>query len=184
MVGKIVTFFCLNYFFADFDLNGKYVYFCANSIKLDNSIAKHELEEFFKNIQYVLKKHSLQELNQSVNNFIANSYKNTRCSPKKIEVVLKVVCDEFDISKDKLIVGRGKGKIQEARKYAFVLLNQELDLTIRYIAKYVFHLKWHTSVAMAIKYYKNINLDVKPDKEFNTKFQELQTKIKSKLTND
>jgi chromosomal replication initiation ATPase DnaA len=151
---------------------------------LDNSIAKHELEEFFKNIQNVLKKHSLQELNQSVNDFIANSYKNTRCSPKKIDIVLKVVCEEFDITKDKLIVGRGKGLVQEARKYAFVLLHQELNLTIRYIAKYVFHSKWHTSVAMAIKYYKNINLEVKPDKEFNSKFKELQTKIKAKLTND
>ena len=86
MVGKIVTFFCLNYFFADFDLNGKYVYFCANSIKLDNSIAKHELEEFFKNIQYVLKKHSLQELNQSVNDFIANSYKIHDAVLKKLKL--------------------------------------------------------------------------------------------------
>ena len=125
----------------------------------------------------------MQELNQSINDFIANKHKNTRCNPKKVNVVIVAVCEEFKISKDKLLVGRGKGVIQEARKYAFILLYQELGLTIRYIAKYVFHLKWHTSVAMAIKYFKEINIEVKPDKNFIITYNKLLTKIQTELTN-
>lgn len=151
---------------------------------MDNSIAKYELEEFFKNIHYVLKKHSIQELNESINNFIANNYRNTKCNPSKVNAVLNAVCNEFDITRDKLVIGRGKGVVQEARKYAFILLYQELNLTIRYIAKYVFHLKWHTSVAMAIKYYKNINENIKPDKNFITRYNKLLTKITNNPTNE
>jgi chromosomal replication initiation ATPase DnaA len=165
-------------------LNEKCVYFCAKPKTLNNKINKQEIDELLKNIQSVLRNYSISDLNQCVNEFLSKSNNKSRLDKKRVHIVLETICKEFNLSIDKLLIGRGKGDIQEARKYAYIILNQEFNLTIRYIAKYVFALKWHTSVAMAIKYYKNLNNNIKIDRDFSEKFNVIMQKINVKIKNE
>ena len=88
---------------------------------------------------------------------------------------------EFGVKKDVFIAGRGKRDIHEARRYAFCVLHNQFGLPIRYIAKKVFKLKWHTSVSMVLQYQKSLNLNVKPDREFSEKLTDIQEKINANI---
>ena len=150
---------------------------------LDNYVEKRELEVFFKNIQQGLKKYTLQELNDSLGVIVNNKTDKQQDKKQQINIVVEVICSHFDLTKESLLQGRGKGTIQEARKYAFCILHNDFQVPIRYIAKKVFQLNWHTSVSIAIQYYKTLNLDVKPDREFKERLQIIQNKIVDKINN-
>ena len=150
---------------------------------LDNYVEKRELEVFFKNIQQGLKKYTLQELNDSLGVIVNNKTDKQQDKKQQINIVVEVICSHFDLTKESLLRGRGKGTIQEARKYAFCILHNDFQVPIRYIAKKVFQLNWHTSVSIAIQYYKTLNLDVKPDREFKERLQIIQNKIVDKINN-
>jgi len=150
---------------------------------LENYAEKKELEVFFKNIQQGLKKYTLQELNDSIGAIVTNKTDKQKEKKSQINIVVEVICSQFDLTKESLLNGRGKGSIQEARKYAFCILHNDFNLPIRYIAKNVFQLNWHTSVSIAIQYYKSINLDVKSDREFKERLQTIQNKIVEKVKN-
>lgn len=150
---------------------------------LDNYLEKRELEVFFKNIQQGLKKYTLQELNDSIGQIVNNKTDKQKDKKQQINIVIDVICGDFTISKESLLKGRGKGTIQEARKFAFCILHNDFNVPIRYIAKKVFQLNWHTSVSIAIQYYKTLNLDVKPDREFMERLQIIKNKIVEKINN-
>jgi len=150
---------------------------------LDNYLEKRELEVFFKNIQQGLKKYTLQELNDSLGQIVNNKTDKQKDKKQQISIVVDVICGHFSLSRESLLRGRGKGTIQEARKFAFCILHNDFNVPIRYIAKNVFQLNWHTSVSIAIQYYKTLNLDVKPDREFMERLQIIQNKIVDKINN-
>lgn len=149
-----------------------------------NMSEKKELEVFFKNIQQGLKKFTLQEINDSFHSLLQNKEDKQKDKQKEIELVLDTVCKEYGITKDFLIKGKAKGFLQEARNVSYCILHIDLGLSIRYIAKNVFFLDWHNSVGIAIKYYKELNLDIVPDKKFKEKLEKVKNKIVLKTKND
>ena len=142
-----------------------------------------QLEVFFKNIQKGLKKFTLDELNDSIDSLVNTDADWERTKGKEIATVIGVICKEFEIEKEVLLYGRSKGKTSEARRYAACILHIEYNLPIRFIAKSVFKLNWHTGVTEAVRYYKSLNMEVKPDREFSERLQSILNKIATKNKN-
>ena len=138
---------------------------------------KKELETFFKNIQQSLKKHSLCEINESLQS-IGNNNKDTHKERQKdIGLVLDAICKEFKIEKELLIYGKSTKDLQQARNIAYCILHIDLGLPIRYIAKRIFFLNFHNSVGVAIKYHKSLNVNITPDRKFKEKLEIVQKTI-------
>jgi chromosomal replication initiation ATPase DnaA len=150
---------------------------------LENASQTRELEIFLRNLQIGLKKYSLSELNESIEAIVTDKNEKFRQRQVKVDLVVNVICKHFGLDRDIFLNGRGKGTIQQARKYAYCILHNDYDLPIRYISHQVFSLKWHTSVSVAIQYAKTLNEDVKPDKEFIQKLKELRNEINIKIKN-
>ena len=138
---------------------------------------KKELETFFKNVQQSLKKHSLFEINESLQSMVCSENENQKERQKDIAFVFDAICKDFDIEKDTLIYGKSKKELQQARNIAYCILHFDLGLPIRYIAKRIFFLNWHNSVGVAIKYYKGLNLNISPDRKFKEKLEIIQKAI-------
>lgn len=136
-----------------------------------------ELEMFLRNLQQGLRKYGLEAFNESLENILDE---NVHLREGKINVVLEVVCAEYDLTRKELLTGRGKGRVQQARKYTYCILYNDYNLPMRYIANRVFKLKWHTSVALALAYHKSLNNNLKMDKEFSEELQRLRELIKTK----
>lgn len=145
---------------------------------------KKELEVFFKNIQQGLKRFTLGELNESLHSILQNKEDKQKDKQKQIALVLDSVCKEYGIKRDYLIKGKSKGDLQQARNIAYCILHLDLGLSIRYIAKNVFFLEWHNSVGVAIKYHKELNTDIAPDRKFKEKLELIKSGIVSKIKND
>ena len=144
---------------------------------------KTEIEELLKNIQLGLKKFTLKELNESLYYVLKSKVDKQKDKKKHIDIVINLVCAEFNLKKEQLIHGRGKGIVQDARKIAYCILHFNLNLPIRYVAKRIFFLNWHTSVGAVIQYHNSLNLSIKPDKDFKDKLDLIQTKAISKIEN-
>ena len=143
-----------------------------------------ELELLFRNIQQGLKRYSLAELNENIGSLVNGSTQKLIDNHRHVNVVIDTICADFKIPRGTFLKGRGKGKVQEARKYAYCILHNDLNLTIRYIAKRVFSLKWHTSVSVVLKYEKTLKTELKPDRLFLENLTRLRQAIKEKINND
>jgi hypothetical protein len=157
------------------------VSFGQNLTLVDTATDNKELQIFFKNLAQGLKKYSLQELNENLSLMVTNKADRERQKAYYIDCVLTEICQEFSLTKPELVRGRGKGVVQVARKYAYCILHDDFEIPIRHIAKNVFNLNWHTSVSVVIQYKKTLNMDVKPDREFSEKLEQLKERILKKI---
>lgn len=151
-------------------------------IGLENEETK-ELASFLKNIHHALKKHSLKEINQTFTSTLLAKNERDAQQKNNIAILLDVVCRDFNVDRVALLNGRGKGRVQQARKFAFCILHNDFNISIRQIATQIFSLNWHTSVSIAIQYHKSLNPDLKADKEFLEKLASLKKKIYLKIEN-
>ena len=133
---------------------------------------KKEIKSLLKNIQEGLSKYSISELNEALISILNKKHDKS----EEIEYVFHIVTNEFGISVRTLKQKNQRGDINEAKQIAYCLLHLTLGLSIRYIADKIFF-NWHTSVSIAIKRFKTINLAVKHDKEFLDKYTKLQIKL-------
>ena len=140
---------------------------------------KTELAVLFKNIHKGLKTYSVKELNKAIVEYL--NKKPDITNKEDIDFVLLLVCEEYNVTKRILINSTGRGKIQQAREIAYCLLHFDLGLTLRYIAKRIFF-KWHNTVAISCRHLKNVNVNLKPEKEFKDKYDFLQKKLFEYLT--
>ena len=129
-----------------------------------------EIVTLLKNIQEGLKHYTPEELN----NALVQVLKKKHDKAPEIDFVLRSVADKFQISRRTLIKSSARGEIQQARQLAYCLLNLNLGLSIRHIAKKVFIKKYHNSVAVAIKYYRNCDTKIPSEKVFLAKYEELK----------
>lgn len=143
-----------------------------------------ELELLFRNIQQGLRRYSLAELNENIGSLVNGSTEKLRDKQRHINIIIDIICTDFKLQRSTFLKGRGKGKVQEARKYAYCILHEDLNLPIRYIAKSIFSLKWHTSVSVVLKYHKTLREDLKPDRLFMEKLNHLREAIANRLNND
>lgn len=171
-------------YFATFDIAQIHFIVLDKIWNLEDSVERRELELFLRNIQQAVRKYTLSELNETIGDMVHSKAERNRDKHRQIAIVLDVVCKDFNVSRDLLLTGRGKGKIQQARKFAYCLLHHDLELPIRYIANDIFSQKWHTSVMVVIKYHKSLNCEIKPDREFIEKLSELRKQINGKIQNN
>jgi chromosomal replication initiation ATPase DnaA len=135
-----------------------------------------ELSELLKNIQDGLKTYGLKELNSSLETFL----KKNENDDSKTELILKLVCIEYNINKKVLLHSTERGEIQEARRMAICLLFFNTNISIRKIAKMVFNRDYHLFIQKAIKRHRSININVKPDRLYKEKYDKLEQIIKTK----
>lgn len=137
-----------------------------------------EIESLLKNIQEGLKKYTVQELNTAIVSFLNSKHDKTQ----EIDFVLKIVCDEFQISKKILKSSKNaRGVLQEAKQIAYCLLHFNIGLSIRYISDRIFF-NGHTSVFIGVQKFKNADHEHKADKVFIETYNKLQTKLIENLT--
>jgi chromosomal replication initiation ATPase DnaA len=144
-----------------------------------NRLNEAEVQSLLKNIVDILKHYTLPELNDYLLSAV-NKKEDTHDAEKYI---INLVCETYNVSYRSLIYSRSNQSITKARQVAFCLLHFTLGLSTRYIAKRVFKLKYHNTVGSAIKMYKNLNPNMKLDREFKQTVETLKEKVISKLKN-
>lgn len=134
---------------------------------------KQEIKNLLKNIQKGLSVYTIDELNDVISRSIER--KNTK--KEQIDKIINVVCEDFKITRRILLFSRCRGNIQIARNITYCLIYFNVDVSYSYIANKIFK-GWERSVAKAVQEFKKININIKPDKEFLDKYNDLQEKIK------
>lgn len=133
--------------------------------------SRSDLLQFFKSTERALKNNSLQELNYAIS---AISKKQVDKSDK-IESILLMVSEQYQINKRDLIKKKARGKYQKARCMAYCLLHFDLNMNTRSIA--VKFERWQNAVCNGINYYKRLDNKIKSDREFFEIYEILQKKI-------
>jgi len=135
---------------------------------------KQQLSELLKNIQKGLEEFDLEELNNSLETLLKSKVDETG----KIELIINLVCKEYKINKNVLINSTERGEIQDARRMVICLLFFNTSISIRKLAKFVFNRNYHLFIQKAIKRHRNLNLKVKPDREYIEKYDKLEKQFK------
>jgi chromosomal replication initiation ATPase DnaA len=143
---------------------------------------KADIILLLKNLQMSLKKYTIKELNNAMNKVLEEETPHQKVKEMQVSLVLEEVCKQYKINRQQLIHSKASGELKQAKMIAYCLLHIQLELPIRYIAKRIFYLKWHNNVGVAIKHHKNLNPQIKPDKEFINKMENIKQQIEIQLT--
>ena len=146
---------------------------------MSNKLPQSEIQKLLKNIVDVLKTYTIPELNDYLVTVI-NKKEDTHHAQIYI---LDLVCETYNISHRALIYSKSNQSVTKARQVAFCLLHFTLGLSTRHIASNVFHFKYHNAVSSAIKMYKNLDMEIKPDRQFKESIEVLREKVTNKLNN-
>jgi chromosomal replication initiation ATPase DnaA len=131
-----------------------------------------DIETLLKNIQHGLQKYSVNELNDAIIKALSEKHDKSG----EIEYVMKIVCNEYNVSEYTLKNMKKRGTLQEAKQLAYCLLYFNVGLTIKHISETIFF-NWQTSVATGIKRFKKLDIQHKQDKEFYEKYNRLRNKL-------
>ncbi len=103
---------------------------------------------------------------------------------KKIEsnLVLKIVCGQFNISTNQMLSKLRKPHLVAARNMAYQLLHYELNMTIRHISNKIFHSPFHNKVGKAVVSFQKLNPKLKQDMEYLAIYNELKQQLQKKLS--
>lgn len=141
--------------------------------KLDNV----EAQRLLVNIAEVLKLYTLPEVNDILVHHINKKSGNVYAE----KYILDLVCDTYKVSYRALVYSKSNPSVTRARQVAYCLLHYTLGLSVRHIAKRVFHFDHHNSVGSAINMYKKLNPKLAPDKEFKESIDMLREKVMTKI---
>jgi chromosomal replication initiation ATPase DnaA len=133
------------------------------------------ISNIFKNIEKGISLFGLKEYSTSLEGLVIDKNKNN----DKIEIIIREVCNCYQVSKSDLINSTERGKIQDARNMAVALLFFNAEVPIRVIAKKVFGREWHTFVTKAINRHRNVKPEISVDKEYLNKYNHLESIINS-----
>lgn len=137
-----------------------------------------DIGKLLKNIQEGLQRFSVQELNKAITSYIKK--RSIADMGNIIEYALKLVCDEYDISRRSLMSNNKKRATQDAKRIAYTLLHDELGLTIRYIASNVFSC-YPNTVVSGISKLKSADANIKHEKVWLDKYFKLRKKMTDKI---
>lgn len=129
-----------------------------------------EIVTLLKNIQEGLKHYTPEELNDALVKVLSEKHDKA----PEIDFILSSVASKYDISRRTLLKSSARGEIQQARTLAYCLLHINLGLSIRHIAQKIFVKKYHNSVAVAIKYYRNCDQKIPSERDFLQKYEALK----------
>lgn len=146
----------------------------------DDEQSEQQVQTLFKNIQKGIDVHGVKGLNRQLTKVAASKVEVD--TYKKIDIVLKAVCNEYGVGLTKqLNKGFSKGKFKFAKYTCCCLLYFELDMSMRAIAKEVFKQSNPKFVFIAVHLHKNINTRIKEDKEYKERYDKILNEIKNKL---
>jgi chromosomal replication initiation ATPase DnaA len=145
------------------------------------SMSEHkEIDVLLRNLQEGLKKYTLKELNDAIVEFL-NSKKDKR---KEIDLILEIVCEDFEISLNTLKQPQARGDRGEAKQLTYCLLYNNLGLSTRQISDTIFTGVWHSVIYRAIIRLRTAQPHIKSDKLFLERYQRLNEKFIDKLTQE
>jgi chromosomal replication initiation ATPase DnaA len=136
-----------------------------------------KIEQLFENIQKGVKILGVDAMNKSISNILYADYKQDDI----IEYIFQCICDEYRISRNTLIRGTGRGEQAEARRIAWCLLYNILNLKLSFISKRIFFYSDHMAVYRAIGRLKRIDTKIKTEREFLEKYEKIKCKIENKI---
>lgn len=136
-----------------------------------------EIQQLLKNIVEVLKHYTVPEFN----NFLVTAINKKEDTHYAEKYILELVCETYKISFNALVYSKSNPNVTKPRQVAFCLLHYTLGLSTRYIAKTIFHFKYHNTVGSAIKMYKNLDTNIKPDRELIESIEMLRERVMKKL---
>jgi chromosomal replication initiation ATPase DnaA len=151
----------------------------TKDVKEGDKLQETQIQMLLKSIVRFLKSNPVPELTEMILTSI-NKRDDIHSSEKYI---LDLVCETYKVSNRALIYGKSNRTLTKPRQVAFCLLYFTLGLSIRYIAKDIFKLRHHSAVGDAIKRYKNLDTNIKPDREFKKSIEILRDKIVEKMQN-
>jgi len=131
-----------------------------------------EIELLLKNIQEGLKKYTIKELNEAIISFLNKKQDKT----EEIDYIFQIVCEDYKTNVRTLKKNNIRGILQEAKQIIYCILHFNLGLSTRHIADNIFN-NWHTSVHAGIRRYKNCDINLKQDREFMNKYNDLSHKF-------
>ena len=137
-----------------------------------------EVHLLFKNIADSIDKTSIKGLNNNLTDYLA---KNGNVS-NEANIVLKEVCDDFNISIKTLMSKNARATIQDAKQTAYCILHNGLNLSIGYISSSIF-MNNKSSVWIGTQRYKKANLKIASEKEFVEKVDKLKCSVLQKIKN-
>lgn len=138
---------------------------------------KEELSLLLRNIHKALKLSNVKELNNAFSKLLNKKSVST----SKVDVVLKCVCEEYNISLKQLLQSTERNVTSESRPIAICLLHFNLGYTTRNIATGVFGKKYKNFVLDALKRHKNLDANIKQDREYKMRYDKIETAIRTKL---
>lgn len=136
-----------------------------------------DLQEFLGNAQKALEKYSVKELNEAI--IVALNQKDGK--KNEISHVFDIVCEDYKVTRRVLMSNSQAGEAAKARCMAYCLLHINLGIPMRQITKRIFTGRWHNSVAVAIKYFRALNVSIKPDKEFKERYDRLESILSNRI---
>ena len=137
-----------------------------------------EVHLLFKNIADSIGKTSIKGLNNNLTDYLS---KNGNIS-NEANIVLKEVCDDFNISIKTLMSKNARATIQDAKQTAYCILHNGLNLSIGYISSSIF-MNNKSSVWIGTQRYKKANLKIASEKEFVEKVDKLKCSVLQKIKN-
>jgi len=140
----------------------------ANNVKLHN---------FLKILSDALSKHSIDNLTDALERTIGS----VKYSKDDIETIFELVSTHYNISVKALKQTKQKGVVVDAKHHCYCLMNLELKLPVRFIAKQVFSNNFvkvsHMSVYKGIKRFRELNPKLREDKIFLDNYVALREKF-------
>lgn len=132
---------------------------------------KKDLELLAQSITEGLKEYTIEEISTAIKDHLEVN------RTKEVSFIFKTVAEHYQLTRRIIITGKSSGKIQEARKIIYCLIHYNLNLSTRHIAKRIFKNKWHSSVAITIRYFKTLDENIKIDREFSEVYKIHQAKL-------
>jgi len=130
------------------------------------------LDTLFTTIGKALKTSSPIEISGAINNFQKNKLPNR----EEVDKVIQLVADEYSVSVRSIMSSSSSSKTREAKFMVYSLLHIYLGISIRVIARTIFH-NWHNSVNRAISYYNKCDPKIKQERDFLEMYKKLETKL-------
>lgn len=158
-------------FLTNIMLYEKSVYFCIQYNSMEKE--SNDLSDLFKNIQLGIKQYNVKEFNELVSRTIKTKTRFDKS--EEVNYIVSVVCEHYKLSKRNFMTCRLGGNTTEARQIASCLFHFDLGLSQRHISNY--YSVSPRIVNIAIKKYRNLDTNIKWDKEFKCNYDILQGKL-------
>jgi chromosomal replication initiation ATPase DnaA len=135
---------------------------------------QNTLSTFFHAVSKASESRNLDELTDDFVS-LAKS-RNENANNPQIQKVLELVSQHYNIPVRTLTQNTGRGKFRTARHLCYVILNLEVGLPSRYIARRIFN-RAPNCVNRAMIYYKQLNPKIKDDADFIASYELIKSKL-------